>query len=164
MPAQASISGRMFIAPYKAITRCFAFAQHDKAIGYQSTYNSLMLPRLLRRGYDCIFQGMTSVNRYLAKAFFELTFRNLHLKVEAIKKNMPVCVHPQTDISGRHTGLPLRSNETRCFAFVQHDKAIGYQLTPKNYNKYSNLLTHKLTFYENSFDTGYYDISLIYSN
>ncbi|WP_163358063.1 hypothetical protein [Dysgonomonas sp. 25] len=108
-PVISDIYGAMFIAPYKA--------------------NSLMLPRLLRRGYDCIFQEMTLVKRYLAKAIFEPTFRDLHLKVEAIKKNIHVCVRLQIDISGKHTGLPLRSNETRCFAFAQHDnKTNSYQL------------------------------------
>ncbi|NDV70237.1 hypothetical protein D0T66_15130 [Dysgonomonas sp. 25] len=91
-----------------------------------------MLPRLLRRGYDCIFQKVTLVKMDLAKALCMLPFLFLHLKVEAIKRNIDVCVHPQIDISGRHTGLPLRSNEKRCFAFAQHDKANSYQSTDNN--------------------------------
>ncbi|NDV69479.1 hypothetical protein D0T66_11290 [Dysgonomonas sp. 25] len=159
-PAISDIYGAMFIgspalrrtmfAPYKTITRSLAFARDDKVNSYQSTDNSLMLPHLLWRGYNCIFQGMTLVNRYLAKAIFELTLRDLHLKVEAIKKNMHVCVRPQTDISGRHTGLPLHKNRKRSLApyrkqllappifnlterSVVNDKANGYQLTAKSY-------------------------------
>ncbi|NDV68784.1 hypothetical protein D0T66_07720 [Dysgonomonas sp. 25] len=129
IPAQAGIYGAMFIAPYKAITSFPVVTWDGKVSSYQSTDNTLMLARLLRRGYDCIFQEMTLVKRYLAKAIFEPTFRDLHLKVEAIKKNIHVCVRLQIDISGKHTGLPLRSNETRCFAFAQHDnKTNSYQL------------------------------------
>ncbi|NDV68871.1 hypothetical protein D0T66_08175 [Dysgonomonas sp. 25] len=79
-----------------------------------------MLPRLLRRGYDCISPAMTLVKKHSAKAIFKLTFINLHLKVEAINKD-----------------------RTRSLVSTRDDnKAIGYQLMAKSYK---NLLTHKLT-------------------
>ncbi|NDV70118.1 hypothetical protein D0T66_14530 [Dysgonomonas sp. 25] len=106
-----------------------------------------MLPRLLRRGYDYIFQEVTLVKRYLAKALFELTLRDLHLKVEAIKKNIHVCVRPQTNISGRHIGLPLHKNRKRCFAFAQHDSTIGYKLIAKSYKSSAHYLIIILTNY-----------------
>ncbi|NDV68697.1 hypothetical protein D0T66_07280 [Dysgonomonas sp. 25] len=69
-----------------------------------------MLPRLLRRGYDCIFQEMTLVKRDLAKAPWILLFLFLHLKVEAISKNAASSLVSTRD-----------------------DKANSYQLTAKSY-------------------------------
>ncbi|NDV70101.1 hypothetical protein D0T66_14445 [Dysgonomonas sp. 25] len=98
-----------------------------------------MLPRLLGRGYDCIFQEMTLVKGYLAKALFELTLRDLHLKVEAIKKDIYAWGRPQSNISGRHTGLPLHENRKRSLVSTRDDKANNAIIF-----KYSNLLISKL--------------------
>ncbi|NDV68970.1 hypothetical protein D0T66_08690 [Dysgonomonas sp. 25] len=128
-PAISDIYGAMFIAPYKAITRSLVVTRDDKA-------SSLMLPRLLRRGYDCIFQEVTLVKRYLAKALFELTLRDLHLKVEAIKKDIHACVRPQIDISGRHIGLPLHKNRKRSLVSTRDDNNRP-PLSPKGGNGFT---------------------------
>ncbi|NDV70362.1 hypothetical protein D0T66_15775, partial [Dysgonomonas sp. 25] len=79
-----------------------------------------MLPRLLRRGYSCIFQEMTLVKRYLAKAIFEPTFRDLHLKVKTISKNAPRSLTP----------------------FRDDNKANSYRLMAKSYK--STIYSHHL--------------------
>ncbi|NDV69097.1 hypothetical protein D0T66_09345 [Dysgonomonas sp. 25] len=121
MPAQAGIYGAIFIAPYKAITSSLAFARDDKVNSKQSTDNSLMLPRLLRRGYRAYALTMTLVKRDLAKALCILLFLSLHLKVKAIKKDIHVCVRSQTDISGGHTGLPLHKKRKSSLVSTRDD-------------------------------------------
>ncbi|WP_221412245.1 hypothetical protein, partial [Dysgonomonas sp. 25] len=56
------------------------------------------------------FQEMTLVKRYLAKAIFEPTFRDLHLKVEAISKNAPRSLAPYRDDNNRPPLSPRGGN------------------------------------------------------